>query len=149
MPAGNLKGHILTTEPASIRLGGGFAPIATQVEEDRLLAGGTVDTGDDTPDIHPEIIAGIVADLERAFPALAGIAVSHAWVCFRPTHPDSLPVIDRVPGLTNAWVTSGHFRHGILLAPATGRALARWVESGEQPPEVVGMEIDRFASVEA
>jgi len=149
VPAGNLKGHILTTEPVSVRLAGGFAPIATPIDEGRLLAGGTVDVGDDTPDVYPEIIAGIVADLERAFPALAGIAVSHAWVCFRPTHPDSLPVIDRVPGLTNAWVTSGHFRHGILLAPATGRALARWIERGEQPAEVVGMEIDRFAGVEA
>ena len=147
VPAGNLKGHILTTEPVSIRLGGGFAPIATPIDEGRLLAGGTVDTGDDTPDVHPEIIAGIVADLERALPSLAGIAVSHAWVCFRPTHPDSLPVIDRVPGLANAWATSGHFRHGILLAPATGRALANWVATGTQPPEVVGMEIGRFAGV--
>lgn len=146
VPAGNLKGHILTTEPVPIRLGGGFAPIATPVDEGRLLAGGTVDIGDDTPDVRPEVIAGIVADLERALPALTGIAVSHAWVCFRPTHPDSLPVVDLVPGLTNAWVTSGHFRHGILLAPATGRALARWVASGEQPAEVVGMEIARFTN---
>ena len=146
VPAGNLKGHILTTEPVSIRLGGGFAPIATPIDEGRLLAGGTVDTGDDTPDVHPEIIAGIVSDLETALPALKGIAVSHAWVCFRPTHPDSLPVVDRVPGLTNAWVTSGHFRHGILLAPATGWALARWVAGGEQPAEVVGMEVGRFTT---
>jgi glycine/D-amino acid oxidase-like deaminating enzyme len=105
-----------------------------------------VDTGDDSPVMHPSIVAKIVAELEAAFPALAGIAVSHAWVCFRPTHPDSLPVIDRVPGLTNAWVTSGHFRHGILLAPATGRALARWLASGAQPDEVKGMEIGRFAA---
>lgn len=143
-PAGNLKGHILTTEPVSVRFGGGFAPIATQIEQDRLLAGGTVDEGDDTPDVHAETIARIVAELETAFPALRGIAVSHAWVCFRPTHPDALPVVDRVPGLRNAWVTSGHFRHGILLAPATGRALARWVESGAQPSDVTGLEIGRL-----
>ena len=54
VPSGNLKGHILTTEPAPIELGGGFAPIATQIEEGRLLAGGTVDIGDNTPDVHPE-----------------------------------------------------------------------------------------------
>jgi glycine oxidase len=149
VPYGNLKGHILTTEPAPIRLGGGFAPIATQIDDGRLLAGGTVDTGDDSPDVHPEIVAGIVADLERAFPALRGLGVSHAWVCFRPTHPDDLPVIDRVPRLSNAWVTSGHFRHGILLAPATGRALATWIGSGAQPGEVAGLEIDRFAAMEA
>lgn len=146
VPSGNLKGHILTTEPAPVRLGGGFAPIATPIGGGRLLAGGTVDTGDDSPDLRPKIIDGIVSELEAALPALKGIAVSHAWVCFRPTHPDNLPVVDRVPGLTNAWVTSGHFRHGILLAPATGRALASWVASGEQPHEVVGMEIGRFAA---
>ena len=146
VPHGSLKGHILTTEPASIALMGGVAPIATPIDGNHLLAGGTVDTGDDTPDLHPEIVAGIMAELEEAFPALKGIKVSHAWTCFRPTHPDSLPVIDRVPGLANAWVTSGHFRHGILLAPATGRALAQWVSSGEQPSEVVGMEAGRFAA---
>ncbi len=144
VPAGRLKGHILTTEPAPITLGGGFAPIATQIDGGRLLAGGTVDTDDDEPTIHPEIVARIVDELEAALPSLRGIAVSHAWTCFRPTHPDGLPVIDRVPGLANAWVTSGHFRHGILLAPATGQMLARWIGSGEQPAEVVGLEASRF-----
>jgi len=145
VPYGSLKGHILTTEPAAIRLGGGFAPIATQLDDGRLLAGGTVDTGDDEPTMHPAIVAGIVADLERAFPALRGLPVSHAWVCFRPTHPDALPVVDRVPGLKNAWVTSGHFRHGILMAPATGRALAGWISTDDRPSEVAGFEITRFA----
>jgi glycine/D-amino acid oxidase-like deaminating enzyme len=146
VPAGSLKGHILTTEVAPIRLGGGIAPIATQLDDGRLLAGGTVDEGDNSSDIRPEIVAGIVADLETAFPALQGIAISHAWVCFRPTHPDALPVIDRVPGLANAWVTSGHFRHGILMAPATGRALAAWIATGRQPDEVAGLEMGRFAA---
>jgi glycine oxidase len=146
IPHGALKGHILTTEPAEIVLRGGFAPIATPLDGGYLLAGGTVDTGDGSPDFHPEVAAGILADLEAAFPRLTGISVSHAWTCFRPTHPDSLPVIDRVPGLANAWITSGHFRHGILLSPATGRSLARWIASGVQPAEVVGMEAGRFGT---
>jgi glycine oxidase len=146
IPHGALKGHILTTEPADIQLKGGVAPIATPLDGGHLLAGGTVDTGDDAPDFHPEIAAAIMAELEAAFPNLKGIKISHAWTCFRPTHPDSLPVIDRVPGLANAWVTSGHFRHGILLSPATGRALAQWVSSGQQPAEVVGLEAGRFAA---
>lgn len=134
----------MTTEPAPIKLGGGFAPITTQIDGGRLLAGGTVDTGDDSSVMHPEFIAGIVAELERAFPSLRGLPVSHAWVCFCLTHPDDLPVIDRVPGLNNAWVTSGHFRHGILLAPATGQALAEWISTGDRPARVQGFEIDRF-----
>ena len=29
-----------------------------------------MDTGDDSPDLHPEIVAGIMAELEEAFPVL-------------------------------------------------------------------------------
>jgi glycine/D-amino acid oxidase-like deaminating enzyme len=41
-------------------------------------------------------------------------------------------------------MTSGHFRTGILMAPVTGRALARWIDSGERPAEVGGLELARF-----
>jgi glycine/D-amino acid oxidase-like deaminating enzyme len=44
--------------------------------------------------------------------------------------------VDRVPGLGNAWFTSGHYRTGILMGPATGSALARWITSGARPAEV-------------
>ena len=37
IPAGHLKGHIVTTEPAPIRLPGTVAPIGTQLDDGRLL----------------------------------------------------------------------------------------------------------------
>jgi glycine/D-amino acid oxidase-like deaminating enzyme len=52
--------------------------------------------------------------------------------------------VDIVPGLANAWMSSGQFRHGILMAPVTGRALASWIARGQQPSEVVGLEASRF-----
>jgi sarcosine oxidase subunit beta len=73
------------------------------------------------------------------------VPISHAWCCFRPVHADEIPVVDRVPGLANAWMTSGHFRTGILMAPAAARALTRWIESGDQPDEVRGLELERFS----
>jgi hypothetical protein len=30
------------------------------------------------------------------------------------------------------------------MAPVTGRALARWIDSGERPEEVGGLELARF-----
>lgn len=145
LPAGSIKGHILTTEPPPFNLGAGFAPFATQVDGGGLLSGGTVDLGDDTADVKPEIIAQIMADLTVAFPSLSDLAVSHAWVCFRPIHPDDLPVIDRVPGLSNAWISSGHFRHGITLAPASGRAVSEWIATGQRPEEIAAFSARRFA----
>ena len=144
-PASLVKGHIIATEPIPLALPVSVPPMMTQVDQGRLLAGGTLDTDDHSPDVDDQVVASIRRDLEAAFPAIGQVPISHAWCCFRPAHPDELPVIDRVPRLTNAWMTSGHFRTGILMAPATGRALARWIDSGEPPTEVAGLDLARFA----
>lgn len=119
------------------------APLATQLEDRRLLAGGTLDTGDATPDVRAEVTGRLLAELAAALPCLARVRLSHRWCCRRPHHPDGLPVVDRVPGLGNAWFTSGHYRTGILMGPATGAALARWITSGERPAVVAAFGLDR------
>ena len=145
VPADRVKGHLLVTEPAPVRLPCTVAPVATPLEDGRLLAGGTFDVGDQSPAVRPEVIESILASLHSALPAIRGTRVSHQWCCFRPRHPDGRPVIDRVPGLDNAWLTSGHFRTGILNAPATGLALARWIDADRPPPEAGAWSIARFA----
>jgi glycine oxidase len=136
LPSDTVKGHLAVTEPVPIWMPGMVAPLATQLEDRRLLAGGTIDTGDATADVRSEIIERIRGDVVTALPRLAGLRVTHRWCCWRPHHPDGLPVIDRVPGLTNAWFTSGHYRTGILMGPATGGALARWIASGLRPAHI-------------
>jgi glycine/D-amino acid oxidase-like deaminating enzyme len=145
VPWSEVKGHMLVTEPTDLRLPGIVAPLATLVEDGRLMRGGTLDVGDDERVVRPEIIAAMWAEVEAAWPVARGVRISHQWACFRPAHPDRLAVIDRVPAVNNAWLTSGHYMTGILLAPATGRALAAWIGSGERPVEVVGFGIDRFS----
>jgi glycine/D-amino acid oxidase-like deaminating enzyme len=120
------------------------APVATPLEDGRLLAGGTFDLGDQSPVVRPDVIDSILVSLRSALPGLSGTGVSHQWCCFRPRHPDGRPVIDRVPGLRNAWLTSGHFRTGILNAPATGMALARWLSADKPPPEAAAWSVARF-----
>ncbi len=111
------------------------APVATPLEDGRLLAGGTFDYGDESPAVREEVVDTIMGGLRAALPGMRGVGVSHQWCCFRPRHPDRRPVIDRVPGLGNAWLTSGHFRTGILNAPATGLAITRWISADKPPPE--------------
>jgi glycine oxidase len=146
VPASLVKGHLIATEAAApIALPIVVEPVVTPVDDGRLIAGGTLDREDDSSEVDDAVIAKIRRELAAAIPSVGEVPVSHGWCCFRPTHPDELPVIDRVPRLANAWMTSGHFRTGIQMAPATGRALARWIESGDQPEEVVGLELARFA----
>jgi glycine oxidase len=145
IPSDRVKGHLLVTEPAPVKLPGIVAPIATQIEDGRLLAGGTFDVGDESPAVVPEVIDSIMDGLAAALPALAGLPVAYQWCCFRPRHPDRRPVIDRIPGVDNAWLTSGHFRTGILNAPATAAVLARWIGADKPPAEPATWAASRFS----
>ena len=144
LPASRVKGHLLVTEPSPVHLPGTVAPVATQLEDGRLLVGGTFDVGDETPVVRQEVIDSILEALYATLPAVRGLPAAYQWCCFRPRHPDGRPVIDKVPGLDNAWLTSGHFRTGILMAPVTAVTLTRWISAGDPPAEAAAWSIDRF-----
>jgi glycine oxidase len=145
IPSDRVKGHLLVTEAAPVRLPGIVAPVATQLEDGRLLVGGTFDVGDEDPAVQPDVIESIMDGLVAALPAAKGLGIAYQWCCFRPRHPDRRPVIDRVPGLDNAWLTSGHFRTGILNAPATASVLVRWISAGQPPAEPGTWSATRFS----
>ncbi len=144
IPSDRVKGHLIVTEPASLHLPCTVAPVATPLEDGRLLAGGTFDYGDESPAVREEVVDTIMGGLRAALPGIRDLGVSHQWCCFRPRHPDRRPVIDKVPGIGNAWLTSGHFRTGILNAPATGLAISRWITAGRPPPEAGTWSATRF-----
>eukprot|EP01087_Luapelamoeba_hula_P009570 TRINITY_DN2480_c0_g1_i1.p1 TRINITY_DN2480_c0_g1~~TRINITY_DN2480_c0_g1_i1.p1 ORF type:complete len:190 (+),score=24.56 TRINITY_DN2480_c0_g1_i1:656-1225(+) len=50
--------------------------------------------------------------------------------CFLPVSPDGNPIIGRIPGVTGAYIATGHSVWGILLGPATGAALAELISTG-------------------
>ncbi|MEV6034125.1 FAD-dependent oxidoreductase [Nonomuraea sp. NPDC052116] len=67
------------------------------------------------------------------------------WVGGRPMLPDGLPVLDRLPSVPNAYVSTGHGMLGITLAPATGEAMAGYVTTGRRPEGLEAFRCDRFA----
>jgi glycine/D-amino acid oxidase-like deaminating enzyme len=145
IPSDRVKGHLLVTERTDVTLPGIVAPLATQIENGQLLAGGTFDLGDETPAVRQDVIDAIAAGLAAVLPRLSAAGIAYQWCCFRPRHPDHRPVIDKVPGLANAWLTSGHFRTGILNAPATAAVLSRWISAGVPPAEAHTWSATRFA----
>ncbi|MGH2792978.1 MAG: NAD(P)/FAD-dependent oxidoreductase [Actinomycetota bacterium] len=146
VPTVIMKGHLLVTEPSPDppRTGIASSVIAIPLPDGRLLAGGTFDAGDDEPVVRDEVVRVIRSELSRILPGTAELATERAWCCFRPGTPDELPVIDRVPGIENAWMSVGHFRTGLLMAPAAGRALASWI-GGERPVAVKTFALSRFS----
>jgi glycine oxidase len=142
-----VKGHLAATEPVPFRLGSQVLAehgVALQLADGRLLSGGTLDEGDASPDVRPEIVEEIHRELGQIVPAAASVRLAHAWCCFRPAAPDLLPIIDQVPDVENAWFTSGHYRTGLLTALGTADALAAWVTTGGSPQRVRPFSLARF-----
>jgi glycine oxidase len=49
------------------------------------------------------------------------------WAGLRPATPDELPLLGALPSLSNQFLATGHYRNGILLAPATAHLMAQIV----------------------
>ena len=59
----------------------------------------------------------------------AHLKVSQA--CYLPCPPDNLPVIGKVPGVSGAYIATGHTCWGILNSPGTGAAMAELIVDGK------------------
>lgn len=96
--------------------------------------------------------AGAAFDLLReAFRLLPGIAeleLSEHSVGFRPALRDALPAIGPL-GPHGLFVATGHYRHGVMLAPATAMMLVDWMVAGQVSPLLVPFEPSRFAAAAA
>jgi glycine oxidase len=148
LPQRLVKGHLVATEPGRFRLpcgvhapGLGIGPTV----DGGLLAGGTREEGDPSPEVRAEVVAFIRRRLGELLPAARGVRLRRRWCCFRPATGDGQPVIDQVPRIDNAWVSAGHDGTGLLLAPATGHAIATWIATGRRPEQVASFGLSRFA----
>ncbi|WP_434672826.1 glycine oxidase ThiO [Pseudomonas sp. R1-15] len=54
-------------------------------------------------------------------PALADAELVGHWAGLRPGSPEGIPYIGEVPGFAGLWLNCGHYRNGLVLAPASCR----------------------------
>ncbi len=111
----------------------------------RLVVGATVEEmGFDTT-----VMAGAVHDLlhdaRSIVPGTAELELVEAHAGLRPGSPDNLPILgpSALPGLV---IATGHYRNGILLAPATADALASLLVSGTAPQTIAAFSPTRFGA---
>ncbi len=75
----------------------------------------------------------VTADLHRRavslFGYLEGRTPHESWIGFRPATETGEPAIGRVEG-SRVWLAYGHFRNGILMAPATAERIAGEILGG-------------------
>ena len=70
-----------------------------------------------------EAINGVVAGVEALWPGFAEGTATQSWLGFRPASESGEPHIGRYES-TPLWLAYGHFRNGILMAPATAARVA-------------------------
>jgi glycine oxidase len=73
--------------------------------------------------IDPAVVSNIAARAARLMPRLRAITQPVAWLGFRPAAGNLQPMIQRA-GQSNLWLAYGHYRNGILLAPATAARIS-------------------------
>ena len=89
----------------------------------RVLAGSTLEERGFDKATDAGALASLWASATAIIPALADCEVEHHWAGLRPGSPDGVPFIGAVPGLDNLHVNAGHYRNGLVLAPAATRLL--------------------------
>jgi glycine oxidase len=57
-------------------------------------------------------------------PALAEARLEHHWAGLRPATSQGIPYIGAHPEVEGLYINSGHYRNGLVLAPASARLLA-------------------------
>lgn len=105
----------------------------------KILLGATVEDVGFNTDVDSAVIERLHSSAAKYLPQLASAPVIESWAGLRPGTPDDLPIMGETED-NGIFVATGHFRNGILLAPATGRVMARLMR-GEAP----GMNLTAFS----
>ena len=71
--------------------------------------------------------------LVSLFPALSNARMMRQWAGFYDMSPDANPILDRVPGMENAFIACGFSGHGFMISPAVGEFMSCLI-TGKKPP---------------
>lgn len=107
------------------------------------LVGATVERDRADTEIDPDAIARLRAKAAELAGSLATAPEVSAWAGVRPTTPDDVPLIGQtgIPGVSAAL---GHYRNGVLLAPATAEIIADQIIDGKVSPQAAAFDPARF-----
>ncbi len=89
-----------------------------------ILVGSTLEHTDFDKSTSEEAKASLQASAFALLPALQDYPLRAHWAGLRPFAPSGVPFIGAVGGWQNLYINAGHYRNGLVLAPASARLLA-------------------------
>ena len=143
------KGYSIDLSPAPVTLRTAVnlsdAKVAMTPYDGRLRLSGTMEFAGLDEDVNHTRVAAILrapAGYIEGWQTPASAPQARAGM--RPMTPDGMPVIGRLPGTANAYVSSGHGMLGVTLGPGTSRALADLMLGHGYPPRLLPFAPTRF-----
>ena len=114
-----------------------------QRRDGQLLVGSTIERVGFDKSLTLDGMHGILCGLRHMSTALASCTFVDAWSGLRPYTTDKLPILGgtKVEGL---YVATGHFRHGILLAPITAHLIRELILQGRSSFDLAPFSPARF-----
>jgi glycine oxidase len=111
----------------------------------KILIGATVEDVGFNKSVEPEAVDMLLTLAQHYLPELASAPITQSWAGLRPGTPDDLPILGAtdIPG---AFIASGHFRNGILLAPVTAQIMADLIEGRTPSLDISSFSPGRFSS---
>ncbi len=115
-----------------------------QRADGRLLLGSTIERVGFDKSLTVEGLHAILCGAQRISSSLAESRFAGAWAGLRPYSGTGDPLMGRsaVQGL---YLATGHFRHGILLAPVTARLMADLILTGRSSFDLSPFSPSRFS----
>jgi len=111
-----------------------------QRRDGRLLVGSTIERVGFDKSLTLEGMQSILGGLQQFSSALSRCSFLEAWAGFRPYSRTGHPILGPT-SIGGLYIATGHFRHGILLAPVTARLLADSLLTGRRTPALAPFRI--------
>ncbi len=111
----------------------------------KILVGATVEDIGFDKTVEPEVITKLQREAATLIPELAAALVVESWAGLRPGSPDDLPIMGETEN-RGIMISTGHFRNGILLAPAAAKVMADLIMGRSPRIDISAFSPSRFAS---
>jgi len=111
--------------------------------ETGLRVAGIAEFSDTIKPVNPKRVETVRRAAVSMFPELEHQHFE-SWMGYRPSFPDSLPIIEQLSGHAGLYAAFGHSHFGLLMAPKTGRIVADLVSNRKHNIDLSVFSAQRF-----
>ncbi len=117
-----------------------------------LLIGATIEERGFDQNVTAGAVYHLLKRASEILPEINELPLIETWAGLRPASRDMMPILGPVPGENSLHgrdsgliMATGHYRNGILLAPATAAYIAQYCLTGHFDPAIAACRPERFS----